>query len=75
MNYVSLTIKNCNAMQSLTMGNATFQNAQTAELDSLPQLNRMVMGVNSIRGCDEDNRKALEEEPFDYRNTMIMRSR
>ena len=75
MNYASVVISNCNSLQSLTVGNAAFQNAQTVEMADLPQLNRIVMGVNSLRGCNGDNRKALEEEPFDYRNTLTMKSK
>ena len=75
VNYASVVISNCNSLQSLTVGNAAFQNAQTVEMASLPKLNRIVMGVNSLRGCNEDNRKALEEEPFDYRNTLTMKSK
>ena len=75
MNYASFVIKNCAQLNSLWMGKATFQNVQTAEMVELPLLNSITLGLHAMSGCSSDNRKGIEKEPYNFKNTVIMRSK
>ena len=75
MNYASFVIKNCAQLNSLWMGNATFQSVQTAEMVELPLLNSITLGLHAMSGCSSDNRKGIEKEPYNFKNTVIMRSK
>lgn len=75
MNYASFVIKNCAQLNSLWMGNATFQNVQTAEMVELPLLNSITLGLHAMSGRSSDNRKGIEKEPYNFKNTAIMRSK
>ena len=74
MNYVYVVIKDCNGLQSILMGNATFQSVQSVEMERLPQLGSITLGWYSMNGCNEDYRKSIEEEPYNYKNTLSMKS-
>ena len=45
----------------------------TDDLD-LPQLHSIELDYCALRGDERDEQKALEEKPYNYKNTLIMKS-
>mgnify|MGYP000763750698 CR=1 FL=1 len=43
------------------------------EID-LPSLQSIVLGSNTLKGDNGDRRKTISDEPFNYKNTLTMRS-
>ena len=40
----------------------------------LPQLHSIELDYCALRGDERDEQKALEEKPYNYKNTLIMKS-
>ena len=40
----------------------------------LPQLHSIELDYCTLRGDERDEQKALEEKPYNYKNTLIMKS-
>ena len=40
----------------------------------LPKLQSIQLGVAALAGDSRDNRKTIRDEPYNYKNTLIMRS-
>jgi hypothetical protein len=44
-------------------------------LDSdLPKLQKVLLGSGALKGDGRENRQMIEEEPYNYKNTLAMRS-
>ena len=40
----------------------------------LPKLQSIQLGISALEGDDRDNRKTISKEPYNYKNTLTMKS-
>ena len=70
----SFSLTDLPQLQSVKLGNWAFYNAYSAVFENLPKLQSIQLGDHALQGGNGADRTTIDEEPYNFKNTLTMRN-
>ncbi|KAK8792582.1 hypothetical protein WA588_005074 [Blastocystis sp. NMH] len=70
----SFSLTDLPQLQSIQLGNDAFRNVHSVVFENLPKLQSIQLGISALLGDADADRKTINNEPYNYKNTLTMRN-
>ncbi|KAK8817791.1 hypothetical protein WA538_004505 [Blastocystis sp. DL] len=70
----SFSLTDLPQLQSVNLGYDAFEYVHSIVFENLPKLQSIQLDDYALAGDDDDNRKTINNEPYNYKNTLTMRN-